>query len=585
MNTLIFRLLLGAVCILGLVWLASCSDTVEPGGEMESGSEVMNMSMNLQPLSEAGLAVTRVHVLIQKGAFSREMELEIDGEMATGVFEGLTPGIYEIFVNMYEGESLIATGTGEGVVVAGQTTTATIQMEIANGNLEVIVEWGPASADVLLEDEFLSLDESTWIVGSNGGGAVSLADGVLEIRSGRQDGGGTWIQTREEYLLAEDQILRFECTCYADGPTVGRNDMSHWGLFQISTTPNSFVGFQVLHDQEGLVATVVGEEGMYHQPIGGVDYTIAHDYSLQMSHDAVTFFVDGAHVATIATTAVPSDYPLSVRLDKSSPGQDTYMYVDSTRLSVRAGETGCTRTTIVDFTPFSTEIKWIEINDRDPVGLPLLRWQYEISDIPANPTLSFDYAGAETEFTGIWLWDEFLSYLPATGGDETFQHFEMNIDPSLLVVGKNYIGFVSGYIPSQGEADGVLFKNVKLGDIDFTPFAPNVDWVECNDRDPVGLPFLRWHFTLSSNPENPSLVFEYAGAETDETQFWVGESRIAYLPETGGDEEFSSYEIDIAPALLKIGTNQLGFISGYIPSQNEADGILFREVRLIGGEK
>ena len=102
MNTLIFRLLLGAVCILGLVWLASCSDTVEPGGEMESGSEVMNMSLNFQPLMEAGLTVTRVHVLIQEGVFSREMDLEIDGEMATGVFEGLTPGIYEIFVNMYE---------------------------------------------------------------------------------------------------------------------------------------------------------------------------------------------------------------------------------------------------------------------------------------------------------------------------------------------------------------------------------------------------------------------------------------------------------------------------------------------------
>ena len=388
MRTLIFRLLIGTVCVLGFIWLASCSDTVEPGGEMEAGAEVMKMSLNLQPLREAGLTVTRVHVLIQKGAFSREMDLEIDGEMATGVFEGLTPGIYEIFVNMYEGESLIATGTGEGVVVAGQTTTATIQMNLTSGNLEIIVEWGPDS-----------------------------------------------------------------------------------------------------------------------------------------------------------------------------------------------------RVTIVDFTPFSPAVKWIAINDRDPVGLPLLRWQYEISDIPANPTLSFDYAGAETEFTGIWLWDEFLSYLPATGGDETFQHFEINIDPSLLVVGKNYIGFVSGYIPSQGEADGVLFKNVKLGDIDFTPFAPNVDWVECNDRDPVGLPFLRWRFTLSSIPENPSLVFEYAGAETDETQFWVGESRIAYLPETGGDEEFSSYEIDIDPALLKIGSNQLGFISGYIPSQNEADGILFRDVRLIGGEK
>ena len=111
-----------------------------------------------------------------------------------------------------------------------------------------------------------------------------------------------------------------------------------------------------------------------------------------------------------------------------------------------------------------------------------------------------------------------------------------------------------------------------------------MEWVECNDRDPVGLPFLRWRFTLSSIPQNPSLVFEYAGAETDETQFWVGESFITYLPATGGDQEFSSYEIILDPALLNIGSNQLGFISGYLPSQQEADGVLFRNVRLIGSE-
>jgi len=387
MHTLVFRLLIGTVCVLGLVWLASCSDTVEPGGDIETGSETMIMSLDFQPLTEIGLTVTRVHALINKGEFNQEMDLTIAGNKATGTFEGLTPGVYVIYVSMFEGESLIATGTGEGVVIAGQTTTATIQMEIASGNLEVVVEWGPDS-----------------------------------------------------------------------------------------------------------------------------------------------------------------------------------------------------RVTIVDFTPFSPEIKWIEINDRDPVGLPFLRWAFNLTNPIGNLVCSFDYAGAELDSTQFWVGESLVSYLAKTGGNEVFEHLEIEVDQTQLRNGYNQLGFISSFLHHQNEADGVLFKNIKLGDLNFTPFAPNVEWVECNDRDPAGLPLLRWRFTLSSIPQNPSLVFEYAGAETDETQFWVGESFITYLPATGGGQEFSSYEIILDPALLNIGSNQLGFISGYLPSQQEADGVLFRNVRLIGSE-
>ena len=151
----------------------------------------------------------------------------------------------------------------------------------------------------------------------------------------------------------------------------------------------------------------------------------------------------------------------------------------------------------------------------------------------------------------------------------------------LLFVGKNYVGFVPGYSPSQGEADGVLFKNVKLGELDFTSFAPNVEWVECNDRDPVGLPLLRWKYRLANIPTDPVLSFDYAGAETDSTGVWTWDTLLAHLPATGGDQVFHHYEIKIDKSLLTVGDNYIGFVSGYIPDQEEADGILLRNVELV----
>lgn len=132
----------GTVLILVFLALVGCSDINGPDNPAGEGEEVMKVSLNLQPLNDLGQTVTRVQVLINNGAFSQEMDLDIVGDSATGVFEGLTPGVYEITVNIFAGETLIATGTGEGTVVAGQMTTVTIQMNLESGDLEVIVEWG-----------------------------------------------------------------------------------------------------------------------------------------------------------------------------------------------------------------------------------------------------------------------------------------------------------------------------------------------------------------------------------------------------------------------------------------------------------
>jgi hypothetical protein len=759
MKSLKFQLLLGTACILILCLLASCSDTVEPIVEEETGSESMTMSLNFQPLTDLGLTVTRVHAQIQKGDFQQGMDLEIDGNTAEGIFEDLTPGLYEIQVHMYSGENLVATGSGEGVVVAGETTTVTIQMEIENGNLEVIVIWDLFIVKPDGTGSFATIQEA--IDAAEEGDTIYLADGVFQGAGNRDldfigknlvlrsqsgnpqfcvidcqgtaetphrgihfhsgessasqvigikftngyvnqeypgnhggsilcnnssspmlencifnkgyaadDGGGVSCQNSSSPTIINCVFSSNEAAAdgsalslsYDSHPTVinGEFNENHasWGAIyvgggcSVDVTESTFT--QNTAEDGGAVNAYYGSVSLEDclfvdnsaSQWGGAVRLYASTGTITEctfvgnsgDHGAGSILCTEAATATVSNTIIAfgggggavvchgggnvtfscsdifdnngGDWTecIAGQLGHNGNISEAPMFCDlsegdyqidvaspcSAEISgcglIGAMGVGCendssTRVTIVDFTPFSPEVNWIEINDRDPEGLPLLRWQFNLVEVPANPILFFDYAGAEMDSTQLWVGEVRVTYLPATGGNTVFESMEIPIDRALLRTGHNQLGFISSFLHSQNEADGVLFRNVKLGEIDFTPFPPDVEWVECNDRDPVGLPFLRWRFTLSSIPENPSLVFEYAGAETDETQFWVGESHVTNLPSTGGGQEFSSYEIEIDPTLLIIGSNQLGFISGYLPSQDEADGVLFRNVRLIGEDR
>lgn len=751
------QLLLGTGCILVLCSLASCSDTVEPIVEDETGSESMSMSLSFQPLTDMGLTVTRVHARIQKGEFQQEMDLEIDGNTAEGVFEDLTPGLYEIQVQMYSGESLIATGRGEGVVVTGETTTVTIQMEIENGNLEVIVIWdlviikpdgtgsfatiqealdaaeegeaiyladgvfqGPGNRDLDFKGKNLVLlsqsgnpqycvvdcqgsaedphrgihfhtgeSSSSQVIGikftngyvnqeypGNHGGSILctnssspvLENCIFDYGYAGDDGGGVSCQNSSSPTI--DTCVFSGNEAAADGSGLALGHGSHptvvdcefienhasWGAIYVggncsvdvvgtTFTQNTSEDGGAVNAYNGSVAlencifvnnsasqwggavrlyasagsitgcTFVGNSGGH----GAGSILCTQGATATVSNTIIAFGGGGGaadcHGGGTITFSCSDIYDNSggdwTECIAGQLGQDGNVSANplfcnhvegdyqidvaspcSAEISgcglIGAVGIGCendsgTGVTIVDFTPFSSEVNWIEINDRDPEGLPFLRWQFDLVEVPADPILSFDYAGAEMDSTQLWVGEVRVTYLPATGGNTVFESMEIPLDPALLRTGINQLGFISSFLHSQNEADGVLFRNVKLGQIDLTAFPPDVEWVECNDRDPVGLPFLRWRYDLSFIPENPSLIFEYAGAETDETQFWLGESHITNLPATDGGQEFSSYEIEIDPTLLNIGRNQLGFISGYLPSQQEADGVLFRNVKLVGG--
>lgn len=101
------------------------------------------LTLNLQPAFDSGFNVTQVLVTITCGEFTSSLALTIDGNVAYGTFYDLQPGIYNINVEVFEDDLLIATGNGTGEVVAGETTSVNIELVFVplTGNLTIVVDW------------------------------------------------------------------------------------------------------------------------------------------------------------------------------------------------------------------------------------------------------------------------------------------------------------------------------------------------------------------------------------------------------------------------------------------------------------
>ena len=127
------------IFIFSLVLFLGCQQ-ISTENEITSN---MPISLSLQPAFENGFEVTQVIVTITKDNFTSSLDLEIEGNIASGTFENLQPGLYEIYVEVYEDDVVIATGSGSGEVIAGETTIVMIELVFVptNGNLTIVVDW------------------------------------------------------------------------------------------------------------------------------------------------------------------------------------------------------------------------------------------------------------------------------------------------------------------------------------------------------------------------------------------------------------------------------------------------------------
>jgi len=202
-----------------VILLASCTDSTSTDPILY---ENMAVNMSLTHAFEHGFEVTRATVTISRGNFIDSLNLNIDGHTASGTFYELAEGTYDIIVEVYENDTLIASGSGVGVVVAGETTTVQISLEFTGqtGNLEIVVDWG---------DQFSSPPERVLFLGNS----ITYFNGGI----------GTHLQN---FVLAEDSTTVIVCDAITGG---GFTLQNHYNATNIETIEEGNWDYVVLQER------------------------------------------------------------------------------------------------------------------------------------------------------------------------------------------------------------------------------------------------------------------------------------------------------------------------------------------------
>jgi len=220
-----------------------------------------------------------------------------------------------------------------GMTMDDRSFSATDQIVVVGGGPD------PNPGVVILEDDFNGqLDLNIWVSGTNssGGSASTDGDGLLLINSGHQFGGGSWVDSIDRFPTFEEMSLIV--TCQLDYPNVGDDDDAFWGFFRQDATGISFVAFRVIGGPEGprFLAKVRNGEISEEFEISTTEWQSMNQYRIEVAPNSAEFFINDTLVHSFTGPAVPMVESV-VRFDKTSPGVDRFLYVDSVSLSRPTG--------------------------------------------------------------------------------------------------------------------------------------------------------------------------------------------------------------------------------------------------------
>ena len=298
------------IYIFAMITLIGCQQL---GTEIEQIGE-LPLSLSLQPALDNGFDVTDVRVTITKDEFTSSLYLTINDSTntASGIFSELQPGIYTIYVEVFEDEVVIATGTGTGEVIAGETTMVEIILEFVplTGSLEIIVDWG--NLIPVLPQRVLFIGNS--ITYFNGGidlHTMNLAnsiDSTLTIECESVTGGGWTLQQH-----------------YNSSITIQLIENGNWDLVILQemtsrpvNDPQSFYEYATLLDSviteagaqtafffswpfESVFDEMIEQQSAAYNYIGNeldapvIPVARAWQFSLQQNPDLELFMADGNH--------------------------------------------------------------------------------------------------------------------------------------------------------------------------------------------------------------------------------------------------------------------------------------------------
>jgi len=132
------------VPLLAIIFLFSgCSENGDPSqNKPESNSPPLSISLNFSRAISDGTNVETVKIkVLQNSALVEEKTVNVNDGLATTDFLNLVPGNYSIEAEAFYDSSLIASGNGSALVVAGENTMIDLSLTFLTGTLTINITY------------------------------------------------------------------------------------------------------------------------------------------------------------------------------------------------------------------------------------------------------------------------------------------------------------------------------------------------------------------------------------------------------------------------------------------------------------
>lgn len=109
----------------------------EPLDEQQTITRDLAFELNLSGATSSGLNLSRAEIILNGDSLERTLTVSVDSDTVNVSFSSLPQGSYSIQVNLYDGDDLVAEGSGTAQVSRDSVSSVNILVNPISGNLEI----------------------------------------------------------------------------------------------------------------------------------------------------------------------------------------------------------------------------------------------------------------------------------------------------------------------------------------------------------------------------------------------------------------------------------------------------------------
>ncbi|WP_420588874.1 hypothetical protein [Bacterioplanoides sp.] len=108
-----------------------------PSAGPETGTQTLSFDLNVRSALAAGISASNAKVTITKGDLQRTQNVNLDGDSASVSFNSLPIGEYQVAIQVMDGTTVVAQGSGTANVNADIQSEIDLVLNAVTGNLQV----------------------------------------------------------------------------------------------------------------------------------------------------------------------------------------------------------------------------------------------------------------------------------------------------------------------------------------------------------------------------------------------------------------------------------------------------------------